>query len=179
MNKMNGLFVLFNDNKAKVSIVLSPQSQKSFFLGGETIEGEVYLDVVADNFRGDRLCLVFQGGERTCTCWKTGDGKNRKRHTKYQSRELVKISMDLAIFNKSEDMPVQKKIFPLRFTLPDPLPPTITRMKGAEGGWAELTYAINASLVTPGYVWNGEISCQQNIYVSGASKNVVLVDPGI
>ena len=173
------MFGRFNDKKAKVSVVLSPQCQKPFFSGGETIEGEVYLDVVVDNFKGDRLSLVFKGGERTCTRWKSGDNDNSIKHTKYQNRELVRTSMDLAIFNKSEGMPVQKKIFPFRFTLPDPLPPTINRISASNGGWAELTYAINVSLIIPGYVWNGEISCQQMIFISGASKNVVVVDPGI
>ena len=176
---LGGLFQS-NEKKVHLSIVLQPHCQRQFFEGGDVIEGEIYLDVVNDHFKADCLKLLFCGGERTCTHWTTHSNKHKNHHRKYQRRDFVNIPMDLAYFDKNEGMPVQKKIFPFRFVLPNPLPPTIDRIACSNGGrgWAELTYKINASVTTPGLFWNGEVSYEQEIRVAGATGNFLPQDPG-
>lgn len=167
----------FNEKKLHLSVVLQPNCQRQFFDGGDVIEGEIYLDVVSDGFKADCLKLLFCGGERTCTHWSTRSNKKTKHHRVHQRRDFVNVPMDIAYFDKNAGMPVQKKIFPFRFVLPNPLPPTIDRVNG-NGGWAELTYKIYAFVATPGLVWNGEVSCEQEIRVAGATRNFLHHDPG-
>ena len=68
---------------------MDPNCRKSSFVGGDVIEGEVFLDVVHDGFKADTLSLLFSGGEKTLTHYTTKNGKQTIHHNVRRSRDLV------------------------------------------------------------------------------------------
>ena len=98
------LFGPSNDKKVHVYIEVAERSRKESYQAKDVIEGEVFLDVVHNGFKADALSLRFEGGEKTCTHWTTSSGTGTNRSTQHhyihQSRSVVNIPMQLALFNK-------------------------------------------------------------------------------
>ena len=134
----------------------------------------MYLNVTGDNFKAEKLSVLFKGQEWTVTHYTTEEGSGDDRKTKHhyvnRTRDLVTIPVVLDEFNPKEGMHIQKKKYSFQIKLPDILPPTIPVISG-DGGSACVLYNISVSVVTPGTFWNGQVSANQVVNIAGAPKN--------
>lgn len=112
-------------------------TNKQYYIAGEYVEGEVYLNIRKDRSYSN-LCLRLEGIEYVY--WTTGSGKNRRSHSNtYKSYEMHNLLVDFhGTANQGQYM------FPFSFLLPSMMPSSFYYSQ-----CCYIKYILKAELVHP------------------------------